>query len=186
MRPELTTLIDEFERLSLDDRLNFWFTSHDELPVCVRFHRNAGRNWSIWYPISEQASKQTVSQAHLPRVLDAFGVPETPFMEELGNVLLTQAAYADQFVREVGELLGEESVRKSIRHTQDFMDDFAEMFRCANGETSSGNRRETPPRQTTAATPPARTQKVEEETPPPPPCDFASAKQRLRIIKTRD
>jgi hypothetical protein len=186
MCPELTTLIDDFERLSLDDRLNFWFTSHDELPVCVRFHRNAGRNWSIWYPISEQASKQTVSQAHLPRVLDAFGIPETPFMEELGNVLLTQAAYADQFVREVGELLGEESVRKSIRQTQDFMDDFAEMFRCVNGETPSATTHPTAAHYAPAAAPTAETETPAVEAPPPPPCDFASAKQRLRIIKTKN
>jgi ABC-type iron transport system FetAB ATPase subunit len=55
-------------------------------------------------------------------VARAFQLDESFLAKELAGHLLTQAAFADQFVREVQELLGEEAVRESILRTQMFMD----------------------------------------------------------------
>jgi hypothetical protein len=104
MAVELLHLIDEFERLSLDDRIFFRVESEEELEVDILFERDGNaRNWSIWYALSEKNSKQTVSKSFLPQVLRAFQVPDTRFYEELSSVLLTQAAFADQFVREIAD-----------------------------------------------------------------------------------
>ncbi len=129
MRPELDVLLQEFERLSLDDRVFLDFVNDDELAVRVRFQKIAnGRCWSIGYLASEDASRQTVSRIHFPAVLRAFGVSNTLFERELGGILLTQAAFADEFVREVSNFLGVDAVRNSILQTQQFMDSFREAF----------------------------------------------------------
>jgi hypothetical protein len=136
MRPEIETILEEFEALSLDDRIYLDFVSDEELPVRVQFLRSAkGRSWSIWYPLSEAASKQTVSRTHFPMVLRAFGVSNTEFEKELGGILLTQAAYADEFVRQVSGLFGAEAVRMSISQTQSFMNELREALpTCSSAE----------------------------------------------------
>lgn len=133
MRPEIAIILEEFERLSLDDRIYLNFINDEEIPVQVLFSRVAnGRSWSIWYPLSESASKQTVSRIHFPLVLRAFGISDTEFERELGGIFLTQAAFADEFVRQVSQLFGAEAVRKSISQTQNFMNELSEAFpRCA-------------------------------------------------------
>jgi hypothetical protein len=132
MRPDMDVLLEEFERMSLDDKVFLDFVSDEELAVRVKFQKCAkGRCWSIWYIANEQASKQKVSRTHFPAVLRAFGVSNTEFEKELGGMLLTQAAYADEFVREVGNLFGSEALQKSILQTQEFMDTFrSAMQRC--------------------------------------------------------
>jgi hypothetical protein len=71
-------------------------------------------------------------------VLRAFGVSNTEFEKELGGMLLTQAAYADEFVREVGNLFGHEALQKSILQTQEFMDSVrSAMQRCVGDDTAS-------------------------------------------------
>jgi hypothetical protein len=137
MRPEIEIILEEFEAISLDDRIYLDFVSDEELPVRVQFLRSAkGRSWSIWYPLNEAASKQTVSRIHFPLVLRAFGVSNTEFEKELGGILLTQAAYADEFVRQVSGLFGAEAVRKSISQTQNFMDELREAFpKCSTAES---------------------------------------------------
>jgi hypothetical protein len=116
-------LLQEFEHWSLDEKLFLEFVSDEELEVRVKFQKcPKGRCWSIWYVANEQASKQTISRQHFPAVLRAFGVSNTEFEKELGGMLLTQAAYADEFVRQMGNLFGAEALQKSILQTQHFMD----------------------------------------------------------------
>lgn len=129
MLPSLEELLQEFERMSLDSKLHLDFLNQDELNARVKFERCPnGRCWSIWFVDNEKASKQTVSGVHFPAVLRAFGISSSEFEKELGGMLLTQAAYADEFVREVGNLLGVEALQQSILQTQNFMDSVRESM----------------------------------------------------------
>jgi len=128
--PSIETLLEEFESLSLDDKVYLVLRSEEDLEVCIHFLRpEAPRCWAIWYKLSQDASRQQCGRSHFPAVLRAFRVPEGVFIAEMSTRLLTQAAYADEFVRSVGELLGVEAVRESIRSTQNFMDSLKEMVR---------------------------------------------------------
>ena len=128
--PPLDTLALEFESLSLDERAFLVIRSEEDLEVCVHFQRKeAPRVWAVWFKLSPEASRQQCSREHLAAVLAAFRVREGHLSSELATRLLTQAAYADEFVRTVGELLGEDAVRESIRSTQTFMENLKEMVR---------------------------------------------------------
>lgn len=140
MPQSLETLVSEFERLSLDDRIYMTFKSEEELGVAVQFERRAdGRCWSVWYLEAAQASKQMCSRSHLEPVLRAFRVSDAAVHEALSNKLLTQAAFADEFVREVTQIMGEEAVRASIRSTQDFMDALRDAVKGLFPEESSSH-----------------------------------------------
>jgi hypothetical protein len=122
MLPELDRLLEEFERLSYDESLFFSFQNEDELDVHIQFRRNQAKHWSIWFPLSEDSSKQNCSRFHFPEVLRAFRVREQSFSEELCGNLLLQASYANEFIRQTKELLGIEAVESSISSTQTFME----------------------------------------------------------------
>lgn len=122
MTPTVEELLEEFERLSLDDKVFLEFRSAENLEVSVLFKRAEPRPWSFWYSVSEEASRQTSTRQHVPMILRAFQVEERLFHKELANCLLLQAAFADEFVREVTEILGPDAVRESIRNTQEFME----------------------------------------------------------------
>ena len=122
MMPNVDLIIEEFERLSLDDKLYLEFNAENELRVSILFKRGEPRCWSLWYTQSEENSKQNCSRAHLPSVLQGFKVSLNEFTREIASCLLTQAAYADEFVREITRLLGHDAVSQSIRQTQDFME----------------------------------------------------------------
>lgn len=127
MLPPIEKLLEEFERITLDERVYMSFTSEEELEVCVQYRRAVEKPWSVWYGLSQEASKQSCSRQHIPFVLKAFKVSERAFLRELVSVLLTQAAYADEFVRQVQTLVGEEAVRNSINETQKFMDHMSQV-----------------------------------------------------------
>ena len=137
MLPELQKLIDEFERLSLDDKMYLTFKNEDELEVALQYDRGQGnRAWQVWLREAPVDSRQTCSRSHLPAVLKAFRLSERDFVREVAGRLLTQAAFADEFVREVKEFLGVDAVRESIRNTQDFMDALRDAVKSALGDNT--------------------------------------------------
>lgn len=130
MLPEIDTILEVFERMSLDDKVYFSFPNEEDIQVCILFNKKPDRrNWSLWLAINEEASKQTLSTNHLRQALKAFKINEKTFLKEIADVLLMQAAYADEFIRQISEVLGKEAVQKSILHTQNFMDELAEKIR---------------------------------------------------------
>lgn len=163
----LQQMIDAFERISLDERLHIILRSEDDLEVCVEFDRNDQfRCWSFYFKEAKNESRQNCSRVHAVEVARAFKLPESAFAKELADHILTQAAFADQFVREVQELLGFEAVKESIIRTQLFMDSLREAV------TST---LESSPLATSKNEPEA-----EPEEPFPPPHGTGS---KLRIIK---
>lgn len=130
MLPEINTILEVFERMSLDDKVYFSFPNEEDIQVCILFNKKPDkRNWSLWFAMNEEASKQTLSVQHLQQVLKAFKISEKVFLKEIADVLLLQAAYADEFIRQISEVLGKEAVQKSILQTQNFMDELAEKIR---------------------------------------------------------
>jgi hypothetical protein len=119
----LRDAVDAFERTSLDDRLFIVMPSNEELDVCIQFDRkDQFRCWTFFFRDAPEESKQNCSRVHFIDVAKAFQINENELTKELAGHLLTQAAFADQFVREIQELLGEDAVRESIIRTQLFMD----------------------------------------------------------------
>jgi len=118
----LREIVDAFERLSIDDRLHLVLPSLEELDVCIQFDRQDQlRCWTFYFREAKDESSQQCSRAHFVEVARAFQLDESLLAKELAGHLLTQAAFADQFVREVQELLGEDAVRESIVRTQLFL-----------------------------------------------------------------
>lgn len=134
-KTDLLTLLEATERLSLDDRLFFRFQNSNEVEVCLSFRRDAApSSWCLWYALNEAASRRTVSYHHLPAALQSFSIPEAQVYREIANTILTQAAFADEFIHEVERVLGTEAVAGAIRQTQDFMESLRDMV---NGVLSS-------------------------------------------------
>lgn len=123
MSLSLQNMVDAFERVSLDERLHIIMRSEDDLEVCVEFDRaDQFKCWTFYFRDAQSESRQKCSRAHAVEVACAFKLNSAAFAKELAGHLLTQAAFADQFVREVQELLGHDAVRESIVRTQLFMD----------------------------------------------------------------
>lgn len=118
----LDELILEFERLSLDERLYFQIINEENLDVAINYNSKEHRPWSVWLICSEKASKQKISNIFLIKVLEAFKVPLAIFYNELSSILLVQAAYANEFIKQVSVLLSEYSVQNSIQQTTEFME----------------------------------------------------------------
>lgn len=132
MNVTLQDMINAFERTSLDEHLYMILRSEEELDVCVEFNRNDQfRCWSFYFRDASEESKQRCSKTHAVEVARAFKLNDSAFTNELARHLLTQAAFADQFVREVQELLGVDAVRESIMGTQLFMDALKEAVSSA-------------------------------------------------------
>jgi hypothetical protein len=130
MIPPIANLLEEFESLSLDESVYMVLRTDENLEVCIHFRKKqAPKCWSIWFKMSEAPSRQQCSREHFPLVLKAFGLQEHVFTKELAGRLLTQAAFADEFVRTVGQLLGQDALRESIRSTQLFMESLKELVR---------------------------------------------------------
>lgn len=173
LTPSLDKLLEEFERLTLDERVYLTFQSDDDLGVCVQYKRIESKAWSIWYALSQEASKQSCSRQHVPYVLKAFKISERVFQRELTSILLTQAAYADEFVRQITELVGEESVRNSIRETQQFMDTMTKAVAKLLHEESTTRERPTLSEVKLPASPSSGVEAAQEK----------ASRGRLRIIR---
>ncbi|NBX16585.1 MAG: hypothetical protein EBR09_04395 [Proteobacteria bacterium] len=123
MNLSLREVVDAFERTSLDDRLHLIVNSTEELDVCIQFDRSDQiKCWTFYFREAREESAKQCSRNHFADVARAFRLDEAGLTKELAGHLLTQAAFADQFVREIQEILGEEAVRESIMRTQMFMD----------------------------------------------------------------
>jgi hypothetical protein len=123
MSHSLQEIVEAFERTSLDDRLHLVVLSLEELDVCIQFdRRDQWKCWTFYFRDAREESSKQCSRNHFVDVARAFQLDESALAKELAGHLLTQAAFADQFVREIQELLGEEAVRESIVRTQLFMD----------------------------------------------------------------
>jgi hypothetical protein len=138
MNLSLQDMIDAFERTSLDERLHIIMRSEEELDVCVEFNRSDQfKCWTFYFRDAHEESRQRCSRIHAVEVAHAFKLSESTFSKELAGLLLTQAAFADQFVREIQELLGVDAVRESIMRTQLFMDALKEAVSSALDGNSS-------------------------------------------------
>ena len=132
MNLTLQDMIYAFERTSLDEHLYMILRSEEELDVCVEFNRSDQfRCWSFYFRDASEESRQRCSKNHAVEVARAFKLNDNAFANELTRHLLTQAAFADQFVREVQDLLGVDAVRESIMGTQLFMDALKEAVSSA-------------------------------------------------------
>ncbi|KAB8031766.1 hypothetical protein [Fluviispira multicolorata] len=130
MLPEIHNILEVFERMSLDNKAYLTFSNEENMQVCISYHKQTDqRNWSIWFSLNEEASRQTISVNHLQSVLKAFKVQEEFFIQELSGLLLLQAAFADEFIRQMTELFGKEKIQKSILATQNFMDELSIQMR---------------------------------------------------------
>jgi len=128
----LQEMIAAFERTSMDDKLCIVMRSEEDLEVCIEFDRaDQLRCWTYYYKDAKQESRQRCSRTHAAEIARAFKLSEAAFARELAGHLLTQAAFADQFVREIQELLGKDAVRESIMSTQLFMDALKEAVSSA-------------------------------------------------------
>ncbi|MEN9824718.1 MAG: hypothetical protein RI953_463 [Pseudomonadota bacterium] len=167
MNLSLQEMVDAFERTSLDDRLFIVLKSMEELDVCIEFNRDDQlRCWTLFFREAREESSQKCSRAHFVEIARAFQIDDHTLSNELAGHLLTQAAFADQFVREIRELLGEDAVRESIVRTQLFMDALKDAVSSAL---------EKAPRATSPAS--AQEQTSEPQIPTPQPG------MRLRVIK---
>jgi hypothetical protein len=138
MNHSLQEMVDAFERTSLDERVFLILSSSEELDVCVEFNRQDQlRCWSLFFRDAPTESLQKCSRLHVAEVARAFKLSERTLAHELAKHLLTQAAFADQFVREIRDLLGEPAVRESIVQTQLFMDALKDAVSSALGEEHS-------------------------------------------------
>jgi len=132
MNVTLQDMVNAFERTSLDEHLYMILRSEEDLDVCVEFNRNDQfRCWSFYFRDASEESKQRCSKTHAVEVARAFKLNDKAFTDELARHLLTQAAFADQFVREVQEFLGVDAVRESIMGTQLFMEALKEAVSSA-------------------------------------------------------
>ncbi|MEY4065813.1 MAG: hypothetical protein RIR26_2021 [Pseudomonadota bacterium] len=139
MNLDLQTMIDAFERISLDERLHLIITSEEDLQVCIEFNRaDQFQCWTFYFRDAREESKRQCSRSHALEVATAFRLSHSEMAKELAGMLLTQAAFADQFVREVEELLGKEAVKESIIRTQLFMDALKDAV--SNALTPENNR----------------------------------------------
>jgi hypothetical protein len=137
MLPEFSVLIEEFEQLSLDDKAFFSFKNDSSLEVSIMYKRAEGSQpWTVWFNLSEEASKQKISRGFLEPALTGFEVDSRELAKQVAYRLLTQAAYADELVRKVGQLLGEDALRESIRTTQEFMENLQAMVSQVLGDSS--------------------------------------------------
>lgn len=128
----LEEMIAAFERTSMDDKLCIVMRSEEDLEVCIEFDRDDQlRCWTYYYKDAKQESRQRCSRTHAAEIARAFKLSEAALARELAGHLLTQAAFADQFVREIQELLGKDAVRESIMSTQLFMDALKEAVSSA-------------------------------------------------------
>lgn len=123
MLPDFKKIIEVFECMNLDNNAFFTFQNQDNLKVCVQYEKKwLKKEWAFWYSDHEANSKQHVSAQHLPSTLSAFKIGEKNFLTEVSNILLVQAAFADEFIRQMKDLFGVEVVQKTILDTQNFMD----------------------------------------------------------------
>jgi hypothetical protein len=126
MLPDFNKIIEVFECMSLDNSAYFTFQSEENLKVCIQYEKQQSKNnWSVWIFGHERNSKKIISAQYLKKTLSSFKVIENEFVKELSNMLLFQAAYADEFIRQISDLLGANAVQKSILNTQNFMDELS-------------------------------------------------------------
>ena len=127
MLPDFTKIIDVFECMSLDNSAYFTFRDDDDSKICVQFEKISSRNnWKIWYEEKESSSTKLISSYDLRENLLLFNINEDEFLTEISSVLLTQVAFADEFIRQVTELYGQDAIQKSIYDTQTFMEELGQ------------------------------------------------------------
>ena len=130
--------VEAFERLTIDDHAFFVFTNADDLEVHVRFKKSGTiRPWEVWFSLSADASRQSCSAKHFEAVIQAFRINANEVARTFQTHILTQAAFADQFVREVSEVMGPVLLQKSILETQNFMDALSEAVQRTLGSDNS-------------------------------------------------
>ena len=127
MLPDFKKIIEVFECMSLDNSAYFTFQNQDDLKVCIQYEKKfTKKDWAIWFASHEINSKQIITSQHLSTVIEAFKISESDFLNEISNMLLIQAAFADEFIRQMTNLFGIEAVQKSILSTQNFMDELSQ------------------------------------------------------------
>lgn len=127
MLPDFKKIIEVFECMSLDNNAYFTLQNQDDLKVCIQYKKNlTKKDWSIWFASHETNSKQIITSQHLLAVLEAFKISDRDVVNEISHMLLIQAAFADEFIRQMTNLFGIEAVQKSILSTQNFMDELSQ------------------------------------------------------------
>lgn len=127
MLPDFKKIIEVFECISLDNSAYFTFQNQDDIKVCIQYEKKfTKKDWAIWFAAHETNSKQIISSQNLQVVLEVFKIAESDFIHEISNMLLIQAAFADEFIRQITDLFGNKAVQKSILSTQNFMDELSQ------------------------------------------------------------
>lgn len=131
MGARLEDIAAEFERLSMDERLRFELRNAAGIEVILSFRRADARPWSMWFAKQETESKQSCTRAHLAQASAAFALDPGQVSQELCQCLILQAAYAGEFVRQVGQIVGASELDEGLRRTRDFMDNLSKMVQGA-------------------------------------------------------
>ncbi len=122
MKQQLDKMIDFYEAMGVDDKGFFCLFNEKKNKICVEFTRNLDKqNWRIWDENYESTSFKKVSLKYLPDALRSFSVSLEEFQLKIIEVVLVQTCYADEFIRQVTELLGPDTVQKSLLQNQNFM-----------------------------------------------------------------
>jgi len=128
MLPAIETIVDFFERMGLDEKNYFSLENRENNMVCIYYQKNnTHKNWSIWYFKQEETTKKIVSATDLSKELELFKVDPEEFIKQISSSVLLQAAFADEFIRQVTDILGPDAVQKSILQTQNFMTNLSEI-----------------------------------------------------------
>jgi hypothetical protein len=117
--------ISHFETLSLDSSGYWVFENcgeHGENTICIQFKRaQSPKCWSIWIQGLESETKRISGRKNFAECIQGLNLNEQKVISELKAHLLTQAGGADEFVRQVGSLVGQSALREAIKCTQDFI-----------------------------------------------------------------
>ena len=95
----------------------------------IDFDRN--KYWTFWLEGTERTTKRKVSAEGIPSLLDELKIQHHEFYNYLKENLLIQVGFADEFIRKMTELFGQDAIRKSILDTQNFMVNLEEAVKKA-------------------------------------------------------
>jgi len=119
MLPEIQPVLEVFEELSFDDKAFFSFKNEENLEVVALYSKKQDKkNWSIWFAINEQASKQTLSATHIKKAIKAYKISEKQFIQQITDMLMTQAMFANEFIDQLSRVFGEEAVQNNLSQAE--------------------------------------------------------------------
>ncbi len=127
MLRDFKKIVDIFEAMGLDNQAYFTLLNDKNQKICIQYQKdNTGKNWKLWNSDEESDPKKKINSETIQNTLKHFSIKEDDFLDEVSNSLLIQAAFADEFIRQLTILFGKEAIQKSIYDTQTFMEELSQ------------------------------------------------------------